>query len=69
MKSNTDKSLTEKQISKVQKDRRSFLLRACGVGSLAVLSGACEEIATARCDSDVADFGQFADPFDTGDAC
>ena len=67
-----DRSLTEKEITTMPKDRRSFLTRAIGVGAMAsaaVLAGACEEFITPTCDLDTRDTGAFADSFDNGDTC
>ena len=72
MKTNVDRSLTEREITTVRKSRRSFLVRVVGVGAMtstAVLSGACEEFLTPVCDSDPRDTGIFADSFDNGDVC
>ena len=72
MRTNVDRSLTEREITTKPRDRRSFLTRAIGAGAMAsaaLLAGACEEFVTPACDQDVRDTGAFADAFDNGDAC
>ena len=59
-------SLRDTDVATVRLDRRSFLIRAAGAGTLAVgaaLSAACGD----QCDSDTVtdnDSGRFADPLD-----